>query len=139
MNRNAPGLLIWLFLMASISGFTYDVRADVPLRVEATVTDVPGREAVLFTITNTSRTPVEIDESALPWGNRYSVLLVALLKKAQEPVRAGYPVDDVFIAKPMKIEPGRQLRGTVLLTNHFGELAASRRKDDLETLSKPLW
>jgi len=131
MNREATRHLLSLLVLALGSVFAYDARAGTPLRVEVSVTNSLGLEAVVFTITNSSDVAVEIDEAALPWGNRYSVLLVALLKKAQEPVRAGYPVDDVFVAKPVKIAPGRQLRGTVALSEHFGELAAVRKRDDL--------
>jgi len=111
--------------------FTYDVLADTPLRVEASATDTVRSGAVAFTITNTSSAPIEINESALPWGNRYSVLLVAVLKRTQETLRAGYPIDDVFVEKTIRLAPGEQLKGEVALSEHFGELDASRRKSDL--------
>jgi hypothetical protein len=57
--------------------------------------------------------------SALPWGNRYSMILLAIPSKVlSAPLEQGFPIDDPSFGT-IKIVPGEKLYGDINLRGFF--------------------
>jgi hypothetical protein len=124
------GLSIVYALLLLLAG-AVSAQTSLPLQVDAYV-GPPGKEpTVSFSITNNTKEAVVINESALPWGDRYGVLLFAVTKREQQPLNARYPVSDIFVEKPVRLESKASIRGTVRLSDRFSDLSAVLGKDDL--------
>lgn len=88
-----------------------------PLQVDAIVDHKGKKLAVSFRITNNSSEAIVVNESALPWGDRYGVLLFVVTKREQQPMKAGYPVSDVFLRNRCGSNPKRQLVASLTYQN----------------------
>ena len=120
-------LCIWALLLAGGAS----AQASLPFQVEAII-DHKGKEpTVSFRITNLASDAVLINESALPWGDRYGVLLFVVTKRDQQALKARYPVSDVFVEKPVRLESKASISGIVELSGRFGDLSTALSKDDL--------
>jgi hypothetical protein len=117
----------WTFLLAGGAS----AQTPSPLQVDAFI-DHKGKElTVSFRITNNASEAVVINESALPWGDRYGVLLFAVTKREQQSLKARYPVSDVFVEKPVRLESKASISGIVEVSGRFGDISAALGKDDL--------
>jgi hypothetical protein len=106
-------------------------EATSPLSIEASGVYEKGEPIVSFRVTNMSHAPLVINASALPWGDRYSVLLVVIVRNTEEALHAHYPVSDVFFETPIRLDANESKLGEIALSSHFGDVSARLRKSDL--------
>lgn len=91
----------------------------------------PGSDAVLmFSVTNASAGSITINESALPWGSRYSLTIVVVPKR-KEPLAGVFPVEDVFAEKRITLRPGETRTGEVELEWHARDARIELQDRDL--------
>ena len=122
------------FIFCACLLFTYKVsfsNVTSPLSIEASGVYQNGEPVVSFRVTNTSTATLVINESALPWGDRYSVLVVVIVRDTEEALHAHYPVSDVFFEKPIRLEVNGSKLGEIALSSHFGDVSDRLRKSDL--------
>ena len=84
--------------------------SDSRLSLSAVGVEENGHLLLSFQLKNISPAPITMTEAALPWGNSYSIVFVALTPRGQV-LPMGYPIDDVFGAPSVTMRPGEILTG----------------------------
>ena len=129
LTNLALGLLLVLCGACKSDMASYKSCATGKLRFEIAVKD---NSTLMVQVQNTSRKPITMRESRLPWAWRYSMLL-----KAFEADALGTPLDEVFpIAdRPVMDDfvraPKRVLKGEIDLPSRFPQLREVLEKDDV--------
>jgi hypothetical protein len=133
MNKLQRRNLINWFICSWLITFASCAASALPLRIEATPSTLNQTvDGIKFSLTNISEKTIQINETAVPWGERTSILLVAMIKRTHELLRPeGYVIDDNFLVKTIRIAPGETISGTVSLSQHFGNINSLRKKGDL--------
>jgi RHS repeat-associated protein len=67
----------------------------------------------------------------IPTFDTQAQLLASVTKRDKQPLRARYPVSDVFVEKPVQLESKASISGIVELSGRFGDLSTALSKDDL--------
>lgn len=123
--------VVFLILCAFLLYTVGYAEATSPLSIEASGVYQKGEPAVSFRVTNLSPAPLVINASALPWGDRYSVLLVIIVRNTEEALHAHYPVSDVFFETPIRLDAKESKLGEIALSSHFGDVSARLKQSDL--------
>ena len=76
-----------------------------------------------------AETPVTLYKSRLPWGSRYSIILVAVTSSGQELDKA-LPIDDPSPEK-VTLDPKRSMTGEIDLQRFFKGFAEAVKKSDV--------
>jgi len=82
-----------------------------------------------FTVWSRAATRVAFRKSRLPWGNRYSTILVAVTPHG-EYLERNFPIDDPSPEK-ITIGPNESVSGEINLQNVFGGLDGALKKSDI--------
>lgn len=86
------------------------------------------------TIRNNGPTSVEVNKSLLPWGGRYSLILVAVREKSpNEPLAQRFFMDDIG-PETVELERGGVLEGQIDMREFFQQLPSELKKDNLIVL-----
>lgn len=93
---------------------------------------VAGQPTLRVSLKNTGNQPLTIDRSALPWGNRYSITILAAPANAQ-PLGLVFPIDDPGFDE-VTVKPGESLTGTIRLTLFFRDVGMAVEKASLTVL-----
>jgi len=105
----------------------------IPLTVELSVgTPIDGQPTLRAKLRNTSGKTITVDGSLLPWGNRYSITLLAAPERAQ-PLPLVFPIDDPM-QENVTIKPGESLEGTIRLGSFFRGIADAVKKSPVLVL-----
>jgi hypothetical protein len=91
----------------------------------------PGQYALQVCLTPSET--VSLDSTAIPWGNRYSMLIVAVPAKStgNQVLRAGLPISDPVFGQTVRLEAGKPSCGRIDLNRRFPDLPAAIRDDDI--------
>lgn len=73
---------------------------------------------VSVVLTSDLPTVVQVFKSDLPWGNRYSMILEAVLTRGDVALEKYFPLDDPGDAS-IQVQPGASLRGEIDLRGRF--------------------
>jgi hypothetical protein len=131
ISRNPFSVVL---LLAIFAGPGYASNACcIPVSVELSVgAPIDGQPTLRAKLRNTSGQAITVDGSRLPWGNRYSITLLAVPERSQ-PLLLLFPIDD-----PMKedvtIKPGESLEGTIRLGSFFRGIADAVKKSPVLVL-----
>src|SRR5690242_6347833 len=102
--------------------------SQLDLEVRGESTPVP---CLLITLTNRSSQPLLLYHYRLPWGGRYSMIVVALKTDAPgKPLETTLPIDDPGPAT-LVIQPGETVRGKISLVDRFPEFLQAQCERDL--------
>jgi hypothetical protein len=110
--------------------------ADLQIAVELTVGDLSGNWPTLkATLANHGREAITVEKARLPWGNRYSITLLAVEEHAasEQPVQLVFPIDDP-LPGDIEIKPGEVLEGTIRLDYVFKDIVEKLRQKSLLVL-----
>jgi hypothetical protein len=124
MNSRACSAFLLALLLSMPSIFAYSASPS-PLQVSAVQSSKNGKPLLLFTVTNTSKIPLVIRESRLPWGSRYSTLLTVVRRNDGIQLKGAFPIDDVFSDIEKSLPPNASLQGEIEL----GEYAINIKKE----------
>ena len=132
--RSVSGFLaviLCLSIWASSASIAADSISVAPLSVIAHFEARNGKLVLAFRIENLSGKPILLSEPNLPWGNRYSVVILAADRKNGEPLKRSYPIDDNFLSSPVRLLPGEPLDGQVNLMWHIEGLSEKLQTQDV--------
>jgi hypothetical protein len=101
------------------------------LSIEARLTSTPNGPGLKFTVKNVSNHTVTIEEPRLPWGQRYSVMIVAAERKSGSPLKEVPLIDDAFLSPKVSIKPGQSLSGSIELVYYVADIDKKLRSTDL--------
>jgi hypothetical protein len=113
-----------LFVMSASSGGN---EATVPdIRVE-----LSNQKPLWLRVTIHSRAdaPITFFKWRLPWGNRHSMILVAVTPDGKC-LQQFYPIDDPGFEK-ISLDPGASVSGDINLRNFFTDLDSAVNKSDV--------
>jgi len=119
--------LISLFALCSC--FVSYGRSEAPpsdVRVELKSQNPP---LVRVTIWSRAKNTVTFPRFRLPWGNRYSLILVAVTPQGEYLDRV-FPVDDPSPER-VTFQPNESMSGEIDLRNFFGHLDSTLNKSDV--------
>jgi hypothetical protein len=88
----------------------HDPPSDSRLSISAVGTAKNGHLYLSFRLKNLSTGSITMATTALPWGNAYSTVFVALTPRGRI-LPMVYPIDDVFVPPSVTIQPGETLTG----------------------------
>lgn len=116
-------LLFGCFLSSSLAFSESLLRVDMEYIL---ATKAPS---LLFTITNISKSDLIFNAADLPWGNRYSVLIIGSTK-SQPCLQQTHFIDD---PRPdsITIKSGEKVQGTIALKKHIENFDEVLRKEDV--------
>jgi hypothetical protein len=101
-----------------------------PLELEVQGESKPVPRLV-FTLTNESREPVTLYRYGLPWGGRFSMILLAAKADASgTPLERRSLIDDPGPGT-LAIQPGAELRGQISLVDAFPDFLEAQSEHDL--------
>ena len=83
-----------------------------------------------LTLCSRAKTPATFRKYRLPWGNRYSTILVAVTPRA-EYLERNFPIDDPS-PETVTIEPNECLSGEINLQRVFVGLDTALKKTDIQ-------
>lgn len=106
-------------------------EADAGLSLEAVLNDSGKFPSIEYRISNTSAVAITIYQADLPWGNRYSTLL--LLARPGKRGSIIEPVQAIDVPRPelLVLEPNQVIAGKIDLSRHYPNLVVERQKSDL--------
>ena len=114
-----------IFLIFSVvSGGSEVLPSDVQVEL-----DSQKPLSLRVTVRSHSETRVTFPMYRLPWGNRNSMILVAVTP-GKDYIKRNLPVDDPSYER-VSLEPNESLSGDVSLDKAFTGLAAALRKSDI--------
>jgi hypothetical protein len=87
-----------------------DPPSDSRLSISAVGTAKNGHLYLSFRLKNLSASSITMATTALPWGNAYSTIFVALTSRGRI-LPMGYPIDDVVVPPSVTIHSGETLTG----------------------------
>lgn len=118
-------LIVWAILLAATaSGANEAARPDIQVELN------PQKSLYLrVTLRSRAETSVTFYQERLPWGNRYSILLVAVSSDGQC-LQQIFPIDDPRMEK-VTFVPGAYLSGDIDLGDFFKDLKGALRKSDV--------
>jgi hypothetical protein len=120
-----------LFCWASIACLASTPTTLTPLDVTAHFEQHGGKPALAFRLENRSQKSLSLREPDLPWGNRYSVIVLAVDRKTGDPLKGVSPIDDSFVYPVVEIAPGKALVGYVDLPEHIDGLTRTLATRDV--------
>lgn len=84
-----------------------------------------GQPTLKVRLTNQGHEKITIEKSALPWGNRYSITLLAIPQSShyEQPLSLVFPIDDL-LPEDIDIKPGETLNGSIRLDLVFKDIGA---------------
>ena len=105
----------------------------VPIAVEiSNGALIAGQPTLQASLKNTGNQSLTINRSTLPWGNRYSITILAAPPNAQ-PLALVFPFDDPDVDK-IEVKPGESLTGTIRLNMFFRDVGTAVQKTSLTVL-----
>ena len=81
------------------------------------------------TLRSRAESPVTLNKERLPWGNRYSMILVAVTPGGQC-LQQFFPIDDPGWEK-ISLNPGASASGEIDLADFFRDLGGAVKKSDI--------
>jgi hypothetical protein len=93
---------------------------------------VAGQPTLRVSLKNTGNQPLTMYRSALPWGNRYSIAMLAAPPNAQ-PLELVFPIDDPSVDE-VEVKPGESLTGTIRLSMFFRAVGTALEKASVTVL-----
>jgi hypothetical protein len=132
MNRSCAFVLAFtLGLPIMVPAAT--VSQYVQVSVDLTAGEpIDGQPTLKATLTNTGDKPFSVYEYLLPWGNRYSITLLAVPQHAQ-PIPLSFSIDDPLQAE-VAVKPGETIEGNIRLDLFCGDIALTLRRVPLLVL-----
>lgn len=121
---------VWTLLALAAIAAMPVIASEPMLAMEATGSVVEGKHVVVFKLTNTTKQPVNVSVSQLPWKNRGNLVIAVVNKKSSEPVRPKFRIDDNFESGTLEIGAGESAQGTVSLDRYVFGLRELLQKDD---------
>jgi hypothetical protein len=104
------------------------MSSELDLHVRGESTPVPS---LVITLTNGSSKPLTLYRYGLPWGGRYSMIVVAVKTDAPgTPLETTFPIDDPGPGT-LAIQPGETLTGQISLVDRFPEFLRALCARDL--------
>lgn len=123
LSRYATAL-VTILVLSFASGTNEAARPDIQVELN------PQRPLWLrVTLRSHAETPITLYKERLPWGNRYSMTLVAVNPDGQC-LQEFFPIDDPGIDK-VNLAPGAALSGDIDLGNFFKDLEVASKKSDV--------
>jgi hypothetical protein len=123
-------ILLGSFILGSASAAD---RCCVPITVDITGgSELMGQPTLKVVVRNTGRNTLLIDKPALPWGNRYSITLLAAGANSQ-PVPLVFPIDDP-IGEEISLKPAESAEGIIRLDSFFKDIRAAMKRTPLIVL-----
>jgi hypothetical protein len=132
MINRASYLVVLLLAMLTSPAYASNgccIALSVDLSVGAPIDGQPTLRAKLR---NTSSQTITVDGSLLPWGNRYSITLLAAPERSQ-PLPLVFPIDDPM-QEDVTIKPGEALEGIIRLGSFFRGIADAVKKSPVLVL-----
>jgi hypothetical protein len=122
-------LILAAALSVSPTGSVSAVEPGKAFTLDASA--VPGAKLRICLSATSSR--VRVSRSALPWGNRYSLVLVAipLASKSQAPMGQTLDIDDPVFGQFVDIEVGKPTCGEIDLATRFPALEKENKSQDI--------
>lgn len=120
-------MIAWLLAVATlISGpvLAADQRTELPISVEFAGAIGSANQPILKAqLTNRGHEKISVETASLPWGNRYSITLLAVGENAryEQPLPLVFPIDDPLPGE-VDIKPGETIVGTIRLDYVFKEI-----------------
>jgi hypothetical protein len=128
--KAAFGALCVAMFLAAAACLAADAAPQ--LAVTATFVRDRGKPELEFSLRNNSDRAIVIRQTDLPWGGRFSVVLVVVDRASGEPLKRTYPIEDTFGPLPsVTVTPRQSIQG---ITN----LAALMESSDGEGKKKDL-
>lgn len=91
-----------------------------------------GVYTLRLSLKNTGETPFLISTTALPWGSRYSLLLLAARTDPRsDPLHPDIVIDDPRDDKMQTLRPGESLAGEIVLNHRFRDFDSIIRDSDI--------
>jgi len=104
------------------------MTSQLELDVQGEARPVPS---LVITLTNKSRQPVTLYRYGLPWGGRFSMIVIAVKTDAPgTPLERTSPIDDPGPAT-LAIQPGETLRGEISLVDAFPDFLQAQCERDV--------
>lgn len=95
-----------------------------PITVDVTITSLVPDPKLLVRLTNLSANPLTVYKSSLPWGNRYSMIVVAVRVAGVNEVLPTPPVIDDPGPDRLVIGAGETLSGEINLAHRFANFTS---------------
>lgn len=130
----AAGLIL---LLAPDSGngdatSTEPAKIDVKFEVSRSKDD---RLILKGTLTNISSAPFSVYRHSLPWGNRYSIILVVVEAKfPHKEIQQSFPFDDLGTTKAFDVMPMEKLSGDIRIADFCPTIEKELGNGDLYIL-----
>jgi hypothetical protein len=116
--------LFTILVLSFASGANEATRQDIQVELN------PQKPLWLrVTLRSRAETPITFYKERLPWGNRYSMILVAV-KPDGRCLQEFFPIDDPGIDK-VTLAPGAALSGDIDLGNFFKDLEGASKESDV--------
>lgn len=120
------------FVVVSLIGTLFAVPSFANCCVDIAVTITPrelaGGTVLNVRLTNNTSDQLEMNGSLLPWGNRYSLILVAVReRKPNEQLKQKFFIDDVG-PENVLIQPKQSLEGQIDVREFFQDVEAELAK-----------
>jgi hypothetical protein len=108
-----------------------EVKSEVPKVINVVVAE--EGESLRFTVSNTSNRILRISRNVLPWGDRYSVRIVAVQQTMDEGrvLADRQPISDLPPGPLIVIPPGKSVSGLINLQERFPTLRDARGYTDI--------
>jgi len=130
MNKTIFAILI--VAAVSLSGANAQVsNLMIPIAVSVTITTSTPDPKLLVQLTNRSAAPLTVYKSALPWGNRYSMIIVGVKLTGLNEILSSSPIIDDPGPERVVIRPGETISGEVSLVHRFANLRDVAEKTDI--------
>lgn len=120
------------FVVVSLIGTLFAVPSLASCCVDVAVTITPGESeggtVLNVRLTNNASDQLEVNGSLLPWGNRYSLILVAVReRKPNEQLKQKFFIDDIG-PENVLIQPKQSLEGQIDVREFFQDVEAELAK-----------
>ncbi|MGH3426411.1 MAG: hypothetical protein ACRDQZ_02360 [Mycobacteriales bacterium] len=126
----------WILAVAILflaPAFAAERSADLKVAVQLAAGDLASaRPTLRVKLTNLGQEAINVEKARLPWGNRYSITLLAVGEHAkyEQPIPLVFPIDDL-LPGDVEIKPGEALEGSIRLDYVFKDIPNTLRKEPL--------